>query len=35
VSVIYPIMYDVILGVAFLYYRPTLLAHVSCAAPRV
>jgi proton-dependent oligopeptide transporter, POT family len=33
VSVIYSIMYDVILGVAFLYYWPTLLALVSRAAP--
>jgi len=33
VSVIYPIIYDVILGVAFLYYWPTLLALVSRAAP--
>jgi POT family proton-dependent oligopeptide transporter len=33
VSVIYPIMYDVLLGVAFLYYWPTLLALVSRTAP--
>jgi proton-dependent oligopeptide transporter, POT family len=33
VSVIYPIVYDVLLGVAFLYYWPTLLALVSRAAP--
>ena len=33
VSVIYPIMYDFLLGVAFLYYWPTLLALVSRAAP--
>jgi POT family proton-dependent oligopeptide transporter len=33
VSVIYPIVYDVILGVAFLYYWPTLLALVAGAAP--
>ena len=33
VPVIYPIMYDVLLGVAFLYYWPTLLALVSRAAP--
>jgi proton-dependent oligopeptide transporter, POT family len=33
VNVIYPIMYDFILGVAFLYYWPTLLALVSRAAP--
>ena len=33
VNVIYPIMYDVLLGVAFLYYWPTLLALVSRAAP--
>jgi len=33
VSVIYPFIYDVILGVAFLYYWPTLLALVSRAAP--
>src|SRR5665647_229244 len=33
VNVIYPIMYDVLLGVAFIYYWPTLLALVSRAAP--
>ena len=33
VSVLYPIAYDVLLGVAFLYYWPTLLALVSSAAP--
>jgi len=33
VSVIYPIIYDVLLGVAFLYYWPILLALVSCVAP--
>jgi POT family proton-dependent oligopeptide transporter len=33
VSVIYPIAYDFILGIAFLYYWPTLLALVSRAAP--
>jgi proton-dependent oligopeptide transporter, POT family len=33
VSVIYPIIYDALLGVAFLYYWPTLLALVSRAAP--
>jgi POT family proton-dependent oligopeptide transporter len=33
VSAIYPILYDIILGVAFLYYWPTLLALVSRAAP--
>ncbi len=33
VNVIYPIIYDLILGVAFLYYWPTLLALVSRAAP--
>jgi POT family proton-dependent oligopeptide transporter len=33
VNVIYPIMYDFLLGVAFLYYWPTLLALVSRAAP--
>ena len=33
VNVIYPIIYDIILGVAFLYYWPTLLALVSRAAP--
>ncbi|MEP7087096.1 MAG: hypothetical protein ABI884_07155, partial [Gemmatimonadota bacterium] len=34
VNVIYPIAYDVLLGVAFLYYWPTLLALVSSAAPK-
>ncbi|MEO8881271.1 MAG: peptide MFS transporter [Gemmatimonadaceae bacterium] len=34
VNVIYPIVYDVLLGVAFLYYWPTLLALVSSAAPK-
>ncbi|MEP6763196.1 MAG: peptide MFS transporter [Gemmatimonadaceae bacterium] len=33
VSVLYPLMYDFLLGVAFLYYWPTLLALVSSAAP--
>ncbi|HEX7946888.1 MAG TPA: MFS transporter, partial [Phenylobacterium sp.] len=33
VSVVYPIVYDIILGVAFLYYWPTLLALVAGAAP--
>jgi POT family proton-dependent oligopeptide transporter len=33
VSVIYPVVYDILLGVAFLYYWPTLLALVSRAAP--
>ncbi len=33
VSVLYPVVYDIILGVAFLYYWPTLLALVSRAAP--
>ena len=33
VNVLYPIVYDVILGVAFLYYWPTMLALVSRAAP--
>ena len=33
VSVLAPIAYDVLLGVAFLYYWPTLLALVSRAAP--
>ncbi|MGN6148080.1 MAG: peptide MFS transporter [Rhizomicrobium sp.] len=33
VSAIYPIVYDVLLGVAFLYYWPPLLALVSRAAP--
>ena len=32
-SVLYPIAYDVLLGIAFLYYWPTLLALVSRAAP--
>ena len=33
VPVIVPILYDVLLGIAFLYYWPTLLALVSRAAP--
>ncbi|MBS0472280.1 MAG: peptide MFS transporter [Proteobacteria bacterium] len=33
VPVLFPVFYDVILGVAFLYYWPTLLALVSRAAP--
>ncbi|HWA29900.1 MAG TPA: peptide MFS transporter [Rhizomicrobium sp.] len=33
VPVIFPIVYDVILGIAFLYYWPPLLALVSRAAP--
>lgn len=32
--VLFPVMYDVLQGVAFLYYWPTLLALVSQAAPR-
>ncbi len=33
VPVLYPIAYDTLLGIAFLYYWPTLLALVSRAAP--
>jgi POT family proton-dependent oligopeptide transporter len=33
VPVLFPIVYDVLLGVAFLYYWPTMLALVSRAAP--
>ena len=33
VSAIFPVVYDVILGIAFLYYWPPLLALVSRAAP--
>jgi proton-dependent oligopeptide transporter, POT family len=33
VPALFPVVYDVILGVAFLYYWPTLLALVSRAAP--
>ena len=33
VSVIYPIIYNVLLGIGFLYYWPTLLALVSRVAP--
>lgn len=33
VPVLFPICYDVLLGIAFLYYWPTLLALVSRAAP--
>jgi POT family proton-dependent oligopeptide transporter len=32
-SALFPVIYDVILGVAFLYYWPTMLALVSRAAP--
>ncbi|MBI3675141.1 MAG: peptide MFS transporter [Proteobacteria bacterium] len=32
-SVLFPVVYDVLLGVAFLYYWPTMLALVSRAAP--
>jgi POT family proton-dependent oligopeptide transporter len=31
--VLYPVLYNVLLGVGFLYYWPTLLALVSGAAP--
>lgn len=34
VSAVFPAIYDVILGVAFLYYWPTILALVSRAAPQ-
>jgi POT family proton-dependent oligopeptide transporter len=33
VPVFYPVIYDIILGVAFLYYWPTMLSLVSRAAP--
>jgi proton-dependent oligopeptide transporter, POT family len=33
VPILVPVIYDVLLGVAFLYYWPTLLALVSRAAP--
>jgi POT family proton-dependent oligopeptide transporter len=33
VSILYPTVYDILLGVAFLYYWPTTLALVSRAAP--
>ncbi len=33
VGAIYPVVYDILLGIAFLYYWPTLLALVSRAAP--
>ncbi|HEX3431331.1 MAG TPA: peptide MFS transporter [Rhizomicrobium sp.] len=33
VPVLFPVLYDVLLGIAFLYYWPTLLAVVSRAAP--
>jgi POT family proton-dependent oligopeptide transporter len=33
VSVLYPVVYNIILGIAFLYYWPPLLALVSRAAP--
>jgi POT family proton-dependent oligopeptide transporter len=32
--VLFPVIYDVLMGVAFMYYWPTLLALVSQAAPR-
>jgi POT family proton-dependent oligopeptide transporter len=32
--VLFPVVYDVLMGVAFIYYWPTLLALVSLAAPR-
>jgi len=32
--VLFPVVYDVLMGVAFIYYWPTLLALVSQAAPR-
>jgi POT family proton-dependent oligopeptide transporter len=32
--VLFPTLYDVLMGVAFIYYWPTLLALVSLAAPR-
>jgi POT family proton-dependent oligopeptide transporter len=34
VPVIFPVAYDLLLGVSFLYYWPTLLALVSRVAPR-
>jgi proton-dependent oligopeptide transporter, POT family len=34
VSGVFPVLYDVLLGVAFLYYWPTVLALVSRAAPQ-
>jgi len=34
VPILVPVIYDVLLGVAFLYYWPTLLALVSRAAPQ-
>jgi proton-dependent oligopeptide transporter, POT family len=33
VSVLFPVLYEVLLGIGFLYYWPTLLALVSRAAP--
>jgi POT family proton-dependent oligopeptide transporter len=33
VSVFFPVLYNVLLGIGFLYYWPTLLALVSGAAP--
>jgi POT family proton-dependent oligopeptide transporter len=33
VSALYPIVYDILLGIAFMYYWPTVLALVSRAAP--
>jgi len=33
VNAIFPVTYDIILGIAFLYYWPTLLALVSRTAP--
>jgi POT family proton-dependent oligopeptide transporter len=33
ISILYPLVYDMLLGVAFLYYWPTVLALISRAAP--
>jgi POT family proton-dependent oligopeptide transporter len=33
ISILYPLVYDILLGIAFLYYWPTTLALISRAAP--
>jgi POT family proton-dependent oligopeptide transporter len=33
ISILYPLIYDILLGIAFLYYWPTLLALISQTAP--
>jgi POT family proton-dependent oligopeptide transporter len=33
ISLLYPLVYDILLGIAFLYYWPTVLALISQTAP--